>query len=133
MLTLSPLRYLNFFYKLIIYFNALFGFGIIIFYVSPVNEILNNIILFINNYSDNLILNKFYDLLRYIKNLLDYFSEKINNIIIEDIKQPSSKMIKSDELIKELEEYDYLNNHNLRKEYSVSKNFENSELNNNYN
>jgi hypothetical protein len=124
MLTLSPLRYLNFIYKLIIYFNALFGFGIIIFYVSPVNEILNNIIQFINYYSDN----KFYDLLRYIKNLLDYFSEWINNIIKQDVKLSSD--INSDDYIKEAEEYE-LNKYNLRKEYSNTDSTQNIEINKN--
>ena len=84
---------------------------------------MNNLIQFINNYNDNIFINKLAFFFKWIKNLLDSLSEWLGNIINKDInsKNVSDVNSKSTEIIEnkiESVDYDYINEYNLRKEYS---------------
>jgi hypothetical protein len=60
---LFSFKSLIFIYRIILYLNALFGAGIIIFYINPFEELFNNFIKFINYYNDNIFIIKFNEFL----------------------------------------------------------------------
>lgn len=105
------IKYWIFFYRLIIYLNALFGAGIIIFYVSPLEELLNSFIKYIHFYSDNIFIIKFKEFLVWFKNLLDYFSEWIGKLLNQELKTnlPLEEIPSINEEVISLQdtEYDY--------------------------
>lgn len=82
---LNTLKYLGIIYKIFLYFYAMFGAGIIIFYVNPFNDLLNSIINLLKYYNDNDIVNFLYyktiTLLRWTKSILDYLSNYIDSNI----------------------------------------------------
>lgn len=129
------MKYLNLIYKIIIYFNALFGAGIIIFYISPLNEIINSFINYISFYNDNIFIVKFKDFLGFIKKTLDYFSDWIVNILNKDTIPDSFSAQEKQEVIKENIKVENFNNENdykylKRKEYYQTENIKDFNDNN---
>jgi len=87
-------KYLIIIWRLFLYFNALFGAGIIIYYTNPLNDLINSIMNFIQYYNDNIFIKKFREFLSLIKKVLDSLSEWIGKITDQDnniINQDNNK------------------------------------------
>jgi hypothetical protein len=136
--------------RIILYLNAIFGAGVILFHVNPFTELLNNIINLINYYSDNPIFNSiltyWYSLLKKIKTILDSFSKLIEGIIPNDkinsfndnlsiFKNSNESISSSPSIPTEIRNNFELDDYNLRKNYSLTNPNENypTENINNYN
>jgi hypothetical protein len=137
---LFKFKYLIIIWIIFLYFNALFGAGIIVFY-TPLNDILNSFLNFIHFYHDNIFIIKFKKLLHWFKNILDYLSNWLDNILNNNINSKVDSDVNSIYKLPEVEfKSEKLNSFNsetedyknLRKEYNQT--FNNDYIkNDNYN
>jgi hypothetical protein len=125
--------------RIILYLNAIFGAGIILFHVNPINELLNYIINLIHYYCDNpvvnLILSYWYSFLRKFKLVLDSISKLIDSVvpnenINSDNNLPSSTA--EDKLINNGDDYSLQNRNSVSTTPHKNLNIDGYNLRNDY-